>query len=191
MTMNLSSLIAEYGYLALFAGCLLEGETVLILAGLAAHQGYLQLHWVILIALAGGFAGDQIYFWLGRRHGGWVLARFSRLAPVVERANMLIARYHELLILGVRFMYGFRTAGPIALGMSTVPAWRFVWFNALGAMIWAILIGGAGFLFGNTLTLLLVNFKKIEQTMFVVILCAGFCVWAWRRYKFRKKFKKP
>jgi len=63
---SLSGLIADYGYVALFAGTLLEGETVLILAGFAAHQGYLQLHWVIGIALLGGFLGDQFYFWLGR-----------------------------------------------------------------------------------------------------------------------------
>lgn len=187
--MNLSSLISQYGYAALFAGCLLEGETVLILAGFAAHQGYLQLHWVILIALAGGFFGDQIYFWLGRRHGGWILLRFPRLVPVFERANVLIARYHELLIAGVRFMYGFRTAGPIALGMSAVPAWRFVLFNALGAVIWAVLIGGGSYLFGNVLQLMLTDLKKMEVMMFVIILSAGLLIWAWRRYKFRKKFK--
>jgi membrane protein DedA with SNARE-associated domain len=37
--MNFAALISQYGYFALFAGALLEGETVLILAGFAAHQG--------------------------------------------------------------------------------------------------------------------------------------------------------
>ena len=187
--MNLSALITQYGYPALFAGCLLEGETVLILAGLAAHQGYLQLHWVILIALTGGFAGDQIYFWLGRRHGGWVLSCFPRLVPVLERANVLIARYHELLIMGIRFMYGFRIVGPIALGMSVVPAWRFVLFNALGAAFWALLIGGGGYLFGDALQLMLTNIKRMEVTVFVVVLLVSLLIWGWRRYQFRKKFK--
>ena len=63
--MNISELISQYGYWALFAGTLLEGETWLILAGFAAHQGYLQLHWVMLIAMTGGFLGDQAYSWRG------------------------------------------------------------------------------------------------------------------------------
>jgi len=187
--MNLPALITQYGYFALFAGCLLEGETLLILAGLAANQGYLQLHWVILIALTGGFAGDQIYFWLGRRHGGWVLSRYPGLAPVFIRANELIARYHELLIFGVRFMYGLRTVGPVALGMSTVAAWRFVLFNALGAACWAVLIGGGSYLFGDALQFMLADIKKMEITMFFVVLSASFLIWCWRRYKYRKKFK--
>ena len=187
--MNYSSLIAQYGYFALFAGTLLEGETVLVLAGFAAYQGYLQLHWVILTAMLGGFLGDQIYFWLGRRHSAWVLSHFPRLLPVFERANVLIERYHEVLIVGIRFLYGFRTVGPMALGMSVVVAWRFMLFNALGAVIWAIGIGAAGYLFGNALALFFHDFKKVEQTLLVAILLAGFIVWGWRRYKFRRKFK--
>ena len=149
--MILPGLIAEYGYAAVFVGALLEGETVLILAGFAAHQGYLQLHWVIAIAMLGGFLGDQIYFWLGRRHGAWVLSHFPRLTPVFERAYVLIERYHEALIVGIRFLYGLRTVGPMAFGMSKVLAWRFMLFNALGAVIWAIGIGSAGYLFGQVL----------------------------------------
>lgn len=187
--MNLAALISQYGYLALFAGALLEGETVLILAGFAAHQGYLQLHWVMLVAMLGGFTGDQLYFWLGRRHGDWVLSRFPRLVPVFERASVLIARYHEVLIVGIRFLYGLRTVGPIALGMSSVLPWRFLIFNALGALIWAVAIGGAGYLFGNVLELFLADVTKMEQTLLIVILLSGFAIWGWRRYKFRRKFR--
>lgn len=185
--MNLTDLIAQYGYAALFVGTLLEGETLLILAGFAAHQGYLQLEWVIAIALLGGFLGDQVYFWLGRRHGTWVLSHFPRLVPVFERANVLIERYHEALIVGMRFMYGLRTVGPIALGMSPVPAWRFVLFNALGAAIWAVGIGMTGYLFGQALELFLDDFKKLEEMLLAAILFGGIVVWGWRRWRFSKK----
>lgn len=186
--MSLSGLIADYGYVALFAGTLLEGETLLILAGFAAHQGHLQLHWVISIALLGGFLGDQIYFWLGKRHGAWVMSRFPGLVPVFERANALIERYHEVLIVGVRFLYGLRTVGPMAFGMSTVPVWRFMLFNALGATIWATGIGGAGYLFGQALELFWNDLKRIEEVLLSAILFGGFVFWGWRRWKFRRKF---
>jgi membrane protein DedA with SNARE-associated domain len=117
------------------------------------------------------------------------LSRFPRLIPVFKRANVMIERYHELLIVGVRFLYGLRTVGPMALGMSAVPGWRFVLFNALGAVIWAVGIGGAGYLFGQALELFLEDIKKIQETLLVIILIVGLLVWAWRRYKFRNKFK--
>jgi membrane protein DedA with SNARE-associated domain len=185
--MDIAGLIGQYGYAALFIGSVLEGETPLILAGFAAHQGYLQLHWVIVIAMLGGWAGDQIYFWLGRRHGGWVLSRFPRLIPVFKRANVMIERYHELLIVGVRFLYGLRAVGPMALGMSAVPGRRFMLFNALGAAIWAIGIGGAGYLFGEALELFLCEVEKIQGTLLIAIAVIGLLVWAWRGYKFRNK----
>jgi membrane protein DedA with SNARE-associated domain len=184
---DIAGLIGQYGYIALLLGSLLEGETALILAGFAAHQGYLQLHWVILIAMIGGWAGDQIFFWLGRRHGGWVLSRFPRLIPVFKRVNVMIERYHELLIVGVRFLYGLRTVGPAALGMSSVPGWRFMLFNALGAAIWATGIGGAGYLFGEALELFLADVQMIQETLLVAIAVIGLLVWAWRRYKLRNK----
>jgi len=185
---NLAGLIADYGYFALFAGTLLEGETVLILAGFAAHQGYLQLHWVIAIALCGGFLGDQFYFWLGRLRAEWVLSRFKRLAPLFERANALMDRYHEVLIVAIRFLYGLRTVGPMAFGMSKVPVWRFVFFNALGAAIWSVVIGGAGYLFGQAMKLWLHDLKRVEEALLVAILFGGLLFWAWRRWIFSRKF---
>ena len=48
--MNLTTLIADYGYWAVFIGCFLEGETVLLLAGFAAHRGMLQFEQVAAVA---------------------------------------------------------------------------------------------------------------------------------------------
>lgn len=186
--MSLSGLISDYGYVALFVGALLEGETLLVLAGFAAHQGYLQLHSVIGIALLGGFLGDQFYFWLGRQRGAWVLSRFPRLVPVFERANVLIERYHEVLIVGVRFLYGLRTVGPMAFGMSAVQAWRFMLLNALGATIWAVGIGGAGYLFGQAIELWLYDLKRVEEVLLFAIMLGGTVLWGWRHRKFRRKF---
>ena len=62
--MSLATLIAAHGYWILALGCMLEGETVLVLAALAAHRGYLDPAAVITIAAACAFAGNQFFFWL-------------------------------------------------------------------------------------------------------------------------------
>ena len=60
--MDLQNIIENYGYAAILIGTFLEGETILVLAGLAAHQGSLVLTWVIIAAFAGSLCGDQLFF---------------------------------------------------------------------------------------------------------------------------------
>src|SRR5215467_3567786 len=138
--MDLHELISTHGYWVLTLGCLLEGETLLVLAGFAASRGDLDIFAVVGIAAAAGFVGDQFFFWLGRVHGTAVLARFPSVAHQGERVFRLIERYQAWVVVGVRFAYGLRIAGPIIIGTSRIPASRFLIFNALGAMIWAPLV---------------------------------------------------
>jgi len=60
--MSIESMIENYGYWALLIGTFFEGETIVILAGFLAHQGYLKLHWIILISFFGSLCGDQLFF---------------------------------------------------------------------------------------------------------------------------------
>jgi membrane protein DedA with SNARE-associated domain len=147
--MSLAQLLADYGYLAVFIGSLLEGETILVLAGFAAHQGYLSLTVTLTVAFAGGTLGDQIFFWLGRAWGQSLLDRLPHSEHRVRRVKELLERHHAPVIIGIRFMYGLRIIGPIVIGACEVPLWRFAVFNMVGAAIWAPLIGGLGYLFGD------------------------------------------
>lgn len=181
--MSLPELLSQYGYFAVFIGSILEGETILVLAGFAAHQGYLSFPVVVLLALLGGTLGDQIYFFLGRFYGGNILARFPQLASRTGSVRQLIERYHTSLIVGVRFMYGFRIIGPLVIGMSEVCAWRFILLNLCGATAWSILIGGAGYLFGQTLQLLTINIKRYEGIALVVMVILVFIFHLIRRLR--------
>jgi membrane protein DedA with SNARE-associated domain len=169
--MLLTQLLSQHGYLAVFVGSILEGETVLILAGFAAHQGYLSFPIVVMLAFCGGTMGDQMYFFLGRYYGSSILSRFPSLSVRALPVNRLIQSYHASLIIGVRFMYGLRIVGPITIGMSDVVAWRFLLFNMLGASVWAMLIAGAGYLSCPSLQWVLKNimqYEKISILLFVV-----------------------
>jgi len=175
--MNLGSLIETHGYWVLVAGCLLEGETILVLAGFAAHRGYLNPFVVVAIAAVAGFAGDQFYFWLGRRHGNAVLARWPALAAHNDRLQAMIHRYHATVIVGVRFAYGLRIAGPVLIGMSPISSARFALLNALGALLWACLIGGIGWIFGHAAEALLGDIRNAEGWLLLGLAAAGFIAW--------------
>lgn len=73
-------------------------------------------------------------------------------------------------------MYGFRILGPIAIGASSVPPWRFLAFNALGAALWALLIAGAGYAFGYALRSIFGGMGIIAQIGVVVVLFAAITI---------------
>ena len=174
--MDLGSLIETHGYWVLAAGCLLEGETVLVLAGLAAYRGYLDPFGVVAVASLMGFASDQFFFWLGRWRGMALLSRWPSLAAKAGRVHALIERYHATVIIGVRFAYGLRIAGPIFIGMSAVPAARFVVLNAIGAVLWACVVGGVGWLSGQAAETVFGNVRHLELWLFLGVALVALAV---------------
>ena len=183
---HLAELIDTYGYLAVFVGAFLEGETILALAGLAAHRGYLDLWVVIAVALFAGFIGDQFYFFLGRRNGHQILARFPRARDRAHRFDAMLARWHAPLIVGIRFMYGFRIVGPMLLGMGRVPAWKFMLFNFIGAALWAPLIAGIGYFFGTVIKATLGHVKRYELWLGATIVVIGVGFALYHHWRLRK-----
>jgi membrane protein DedA with SNARE-associated domain len=175
--MTLTDLIATHGYWLLALGCFLEGETILVLAGVAARLGYMDIWAVLGIAVACGFAGDQFFFWLGRRYGTRVVARFPAIALKAERVHRLIERYDALVVVLVRFAYGLRIAGPIFIGMSAIPRHRLVIFNLLGAAQWAIAVAGLGWLFGKGAEHMLTQSHSIQEWVLLAVAVLAVVIW--------------
>ena len=178
-------LLVNYGYWAVFIGCLLEGETILILGGLAAHQTSLHLPHVILIATLGGMLGDQILFWTGRCFGPRILPKLHRQQSAIDRVSDLIKRSPTASIFSVRFLYGMRLVGPLVIGASRLSPVRFALINLLGAAVWATLFVMAGYWAGQALENLLGNLKPYRLPIFigVVVLAAGVAFFRHHRAK--------
>ncbi|HTN50687.1 MAG TPA: DedA family protein [Burkholderiaceae bacterium] len=182
--MDVGALIAAYGYWAVALGCFFEGETILALAGFAASRGHLEFGWVVGIAALMGFAGDQFFYWLGRFHGRRVLERLPSVAGQATRVHELMLRFDAWLIVGVRFAYGLRIAGPILIGTSPISAVRFALFNALGALLWAPLVAGAGWIFGHAIEAMLGDLARYEAAIVLagIALAALYALfYRWRR----------
>ncbi len=144
--MDFSGWIGTYGYAGIVAGSFLDGETSVVLAGIASGNGLLSLPIVVALAAGINLAWDQFYFWLGRRYGTALVDRYPRIRPRTERVARLLTRHQNLFIVAMRFMVGLRVAGPIALGMCGIRPLIFTVLNALGALLWALVFTGCGFL---------------------------------------------
>jgi membrane protein DedA with SNARE-associated domain len=101
------------------------------------------------VAVTGGFLSDQILFYVGRRYGERVFARFPGLAARVPRVQALLRRWDVLAILLVRFLYGLRIAAPIVIGSCGIAPWRLALFDFLGALLWAFAVAGLGYFAGQ------------------------------------------
>lgn len=156
---DLNHLLATYGYWAVFLGCVMEGETILILGGMAAHQHLLKLWPVIAWASAGGMLGDQLLFWTGRYFGARLLPRLKRHQAQIKRVTGLIERYPSTSVFAVRFLYGMRLVGPMVIGASGLSPLRFSLLNMFGAMVWATLFVSGGYWAGEALEQLFGNLK--------------------------------
>jgi membrane protein DedA with SNARE-associated domain len=185
--MNWELIIGNYGYVALLVGTFLEGETVLILAGFAAHLGYLSLPWVILVAFIGTLSGDQLFFYLGRRNSQFILARHLVWQGRLDRVQRLFERYQTLLILGFRFLYGLRTITPFALGRSGVPPGYFFLLNTFSALVWSVAVGIGGYLFGNFLKIIMGDIRRYEIEISCAIAITGGLIWGIYFYRSRRK----
>lgn len=185
--MTLAQLISSYGYAAILVGTFLEGETILVLGGFAAHQGYLRLAGVILAAFIGSLTGDQLFFIIGRRYGHRFLARRPQWRQRTARVHALLERNQSWLIVSFRFFYGLRTITPFALGTSKVPGYRFLMLNTFGALLWAVSFGTAGYLFGAAVKRLVTRTEHYEVMIMGGIAAAGFLLWLGRRLRGRAR----
>jgi membrane protein DedA with SNARE-associated domain len=179
----LQNFLQEFGYLALFLGTFFEGETVLVLAGFLAFRGYMDIKVVMAVAFLGSYAGDQLWYFLGRRHGRKLLARKPRWQSMGDRALDHIRRHPDLWVLGFRFVYGLRTVMPVAIGLSGYPPRRYLLLNGLGALIWSAALGLAAYHFGALLEGMLGNIKKYELWVLGGLILLGVLLWVSRRFK--------
>jgi membrane protein DedA with SNARE-associated domain len=161
--MNLQAFVEHYGLAAIFAAAIFEGETVFLIGAFLARVGYLDLPAVMVAAGAGAFVGDNFWFWLGRRHGPSLLQRFPKVAQAVPRVNALIERWRFFAVVLLRFAVGLRTPGPAIVGMGPMPTWQFVLANALGAVLWALVIGALGWSLGVVAERWLGEARKLEE----------------------------
>lgn len=185
----INQLIAQYGLLAVFVGCLAEGETAALLGGLFAHQRVFALWQTALVAFCGATLGDTGFFLIGRhlsRHP-WVLRLRQR--PEFSRAQQVVQRHPNLFVLANRYVYGMRLIGGVAAGLAEIRPARFMLLNAASALVWALLFSTLGYLFGLGAEEFLGRALHMHQRLWLalaVVLVMGAFAWFTRLRRARR-----
>lgn len=181
---EMSYWLYHYGYFAVLLGCLLEGETIVVLAGMAVHKGFFSLPVLIGVVWFGGMLGDIALYFTGRYFGKRVLKRFESQQARIQRVHRLIERHPWLVVFGVRFLYGLRIIGPVVIGSSAIKPATFLLLNMLGAAVWATLFTLLGFLIGPAV---LRAYAHIEQYQSGILISLILLVLLWAGWKYLRR----
>ena len=183
---SIEAIIVKYGLVALFIGAGVEGEAVVVAGGLLAHRGFFPLPGAMAAAAAGSLVADQLLFSAGRylRRRAWV--QRMRARPIFARALGMLERYPIGFIFAFRFIYGFRTISPVAIGTTNVSTKLFLIVNIIAAIVWGIVFTGIGYLFGHSFEMVLARFLPDRNSILiavgvVVAIAAGVGAFHWWR----------
>lgn len=165
--MSIAAIVARYGLPALALGAGIEGETVVVIGGIMAHKGLVSLPGAMAATSIGSFVADQLLFLIGRRLTDWAWVRRLKTNPLYGRAMAMLERYPVGFIFAFRFIYGFRTISPFAIGTSAVSARLFLAVNAVAAVVWGCTFTLIGYVFGREAEHLLHRFEPSTRTLVI------------------------
>jgi membrane protein DedA with SNARE-associated domain len=185
MSFSLAGLAYHFGAIGVGLGAGLEGETAVVIGGIAAHHGLFSPIAAWIAAWTGSFAADQGFFLLGRwrRDSRWVQNITQKAA--FSRAIGLVERFPAAFCICFRFIYGLRVAGPIAIGVSCVRARLFLLLNFLSAGVWALIFTWLGFTFGHAVERMVRRFFSPQHAAIIAVIVSlvAISIWLWRKYR--------
>ena len=184
---HLPDLVIQYGYIAIFvvialesAGVPMPGETVLISSAVyaGAHHGGLNIFLVISTAAAAAILGDNVGFWVGREWGLGLLIKYGRYIGI-DHAKLKVGQYLFLkhggkIVFFGRFVALLRAFAAVLAGANRFEPKRFFFYNALGGIVWASLMGGLGYLFGLQVEHIV---GPLGIAALVVVIAISFITW--------------
>jgi membrane protein DedA with SNARE-associated domain len=168
---------------AMFVGFVLPGETAAVLAGVASSQGRANLAVAMIVIVFAAIAGDSVGYEVGRVAG----RRLVRLGPLqkhesrLEGAQRFLVRWGGWAVFFGRFTAFFRAVIPALSGAAGMPYRKFLFYNALGGIIWGAGVVLLGYLAGD-------SYKAVEKyvgrgaaLLAAVFVVALFVLWRVRR----------
>ncbi|MGH9083098.1 MAG: DedA family protein [Acidimicrobiales bacterium] len=165
-------------------GLVIPGETVLLLSGFLAFQGRLSLWLLMVLAATGAVLGDSVGYEIGRRFGPrlertWAGRKVG--SARWERALAQIRQRGPQAVLVGRFVGVLRAVVPATAGAAGMPYRSFLAWNVLGAVVWAPLMVGLGYLAGESYDAVARVIGWGSVGIVAALVAAGVTLWLVRR----------
>ncbi|MBA2620995.1 MAG: VTT domain-containing protein, partial [Acidobacteria bacterium] len=146
---NLLATFGDYVYLALFfvvfaetglaVGFFLPGDSLLVVSGLFAAAGRLNIALVLLAFFLGSAIGDSTGYWTGRTMGKTLFNRensFIFKPSRVGKAKAFFEKHGAKTVILARFIPVVRTFAPLVVGATEMPYAKFLIYSLTGGLLW-------------------------------------------------------
>jgi membrane protein DedA with SNARE-associated domain len=173
-------------------GLPLPGETALIAFGVLASQGHYGIEWVIAVAAVAAIVGDNLGYWVIGRWGGralfernrWLKQWGNRVLPPTER---IIQRHGGKTVFFGRFVAILRFTAAWVAGLGRMEWWRFLFWNALGGIAWATLVGLVAYYSGQAAADAIQRYGLFAAAGILVLLVIGLVALHFGRRRLEEK----
>ncbi|MDU9717226.1 DedA family protein [Helicobacter pylori] len=136
----------EWGYLILFLYSLGGGYVGIVIASiLSATTHALDIKITIFVAFLGNMVGSGALVIFARYQKREFLQYFQKHRRKLALASLWVKRYALLMIFVNKYLYGIKSAVPLAVGFSKYPLKRFLWLNVFSSFLWALIVGSVSF----------------------------------------------
>ncbi|MDO4434809.1 MAG: DedA family protein [Cardiobacteriaceae bacterium] len=130
----------------------LPGDSLLFVAGSVAAFGHLNVHLLVGLLLLAAILGDWVNFQVGKHLGVKPFENpnsriFKR--EYLAQTEQFYEKYGAKTIIIARFVPIVRTFAPFVAGMGRMRYQKFMYYNALGAFLWVVLLSYAGYFLGR------------------------------------------
>ena len=195
--------LLRHGYSVLFVWVLAEqlglpvpSVPLLLAAGALAGRGHLNLSLVAALPILAALMSDALWYQLGRRRGVKVLQFLCRISlepdSCVRRTEDVFARHGARSLLVAKFVPGLNTAAPPLAGVFRMRLGRFLFFDALGVMVWVGAFVGLGYVFSDQLERVADHALRLGTGLLVLLLgaLASYIGWKYlRRRQFMRELR--
>lgn len=161
---TLGTLLAQYGiyvYLVLFAIVFCEtglvvlfffpGDTLLFIAGAFCATGQMSYPLLSALLVTAAVTGNTLNYFIGEAVGHRMFTHDYRWInkDALTRTHAFFEKHGGKTIILARFVPVVRSFAPFVAGVSDMTHARFQAFNVIGALLWVMSLGTAGYLFGH------------------------------------------
>ena len=191
--LEIKTFVDHFPYLGVFALLILGGvglpfpeDTTLILSGFLVAHDIIKPLPGFLVIYAGLLVSDYLLFWVGRKYGRSVVERknFQRLIISPERLLNLEKKFKKWGVWVVffgRHLLGLRAQIFLVAGVMKMHPMKFLIADGITALFTIALMGGIGYVGGNSLQVLKRDLTRIEHIAIVSFVIL-FTIWIGFRY---------
>lgn len=200
---DIPSLISFGGYFILFAiifaetglmvGFFLPGDSLIVIAGLFAAKGDLNVAYLIALLSIAAITGDSLGYWIGKKAGH---ALFHKRESKFFRRKHLIATQHFYerhggkTIFIARFVPIIRTFAPVVAGIAEMDYRKFLSYNVFGGIFWVTSMALIGYFLGSVIPNIEENIHYVA--VIIIILSIIPIIYEYLKHRHKKyKIKHP